>query len=58
MSRYRVEVRIREAGEVHESLPVLTVLELPTGTMRLAHRTVGAALDWALQHAQVWMRTK
>ncbi len=55
--RYVVEVRIREAGEVHEPLPVLAVLELPTGSMRLGHRTVGAAIDWAIQHAQVWMRS-
>lgn len=58
MTHYIVEVRVREASDVGDALPVLAVLELPTGTMRLAHRTVGAAFDWAIQHAQVWMRSK
>jgi hypothetical protein len=58
VTRYVVEVRVRVAGEVHEPLPVLAVLELPTGTLRLGHRSVGGALDWCLQHLQVWMRSK
>ncbi len=57
MSRYIVEVRVREAGDVADLLPVLAVVELPTGTMRLGVRTVSAGVDWALQHLQVWMRS-
>jgi hypothetical protein len=58
VSRYVLEVRVREAGDVGDGLPVLAVLELPVGTLRLPHRTLGAAVDWCMQHLTVWMRSK
>lgn len=58
MTRYILEVRVREAGDAGDVLPVHAVLELPAGTLRLGHRTMGAAVDWCMQHLTVWMRSK
>lgn len=56
MKRYLIEVRVREAGDAGDALPVQSVLELPTGSLRLQHRDVASALHWALAHLMVWQR--
>lgn len=64
MKRYLVELRIREAGDVGDALPVTGVVEVPLErdhavyVSREQHTTVGGAIDWGMELVRAWMRGK
>lgn len=63
MKRYTVELRIREAGDVGDVLPVKAFVELPARNERIEflqrhHETVGGAVQWAIGKAAEWMRNR
>jgi hypothetical protein len=62
VKRYTVELRIREAGDVGDALPVSAVIETPGDacviTERKTHATVGGAVYWAMGKVTKWMRNR
>ena len=68
MKHYTVELRIREAGDVGDVLPVKVVVELPyppgsdglerTRVLWRWHDTVGGSVEWAVGKANEWMRNR
>ena len=63
VKHYTVELRIREAGDVGDALPIKALVELPADAGRiwvLRHHveTLGGAMDWAMANAVDWMRNR
>jgi hypothetical protein len=61
MRHYTVELRIREAGDVGDALPVKAFVELPARHERIEllqrhHETIGGAVQWAIGKVTEWMR--
>lgn len=64
MKHYTVELRIREADDVGDALPVKAFLELPyhgetfTRVQHNQHATLGGAVYWAMGKVTEWMRNR